>query len=176
MTLPGSIVANPNVNLSHHRIHESGFFSAHDIVTGLTIANPQLYLYITPSIAPIPSQTIIVHSVIQVSVSLGATFEVFEGTAVSADGTQVPLLNQDRNAQLLSISAMFKDPIVISEGTRIYAERIGSTITGGVGGPKVRDEDETMHKIGTKYLFKITPLVDGIMSSISFKGYRQGVV
>lgn len=173
MTLPTSIVANPRVNLSHHRIHEGNFFSTHTISTGLMIANPERFLFISPSILPPPltSDTIKIHLIFVVSTNLGIKIEFFEDTVVSNNGTAIPIINQNRLSPTSPIGQVFQSPIVTSEGLLIFSQFVGSTNEGGTGGLVDRDEQEFILKVQTNYLLKITPLIDGVDITTHMKGY-----
>jgi hypothetical protein len=171
MTLPASIVANPNVRLPHHRIHEGNFFSTHTISTGLTVASPKRFLFITQTLQPDPSDTIEIDMLYQISTFPGCRVELFEDTVVSNNGTPLDAINQNRNSTTTSVGDAFEDPVVTSEGILISSQIIGSTTTGGVGGLTIRDEQELVLKAGTTYLLKITPLIDGTDISASLKYY-----
>ena len=173
MTLPTSIIANPRVDLPHHRIHEGNFFSTHTISTGLLIANPKRFLFISPSLLPPPetSDTIKVHLIFIVSTNPGAKLEFFEDTVVSDNGIPVSIINQNRLSPTIPIGQVFQDPIVTSDGTLIFSQIVGSTTEGGKGGLVERDEQEFILKIGTNYLLKITSLIDGVDITTHFKGY-----
>jgi hypothetical protein len=173
MTLPSSIIAGPEADISHHRIHEGNFFSTHTISTGLLIANPKRFLFISPSMAPIPftPETIKVHLIFVVSASLGVKLEFFEDTIVSSNGAAIPTINQNRPSTTPPLGQVFQDPIAISDGTLIFSQIVGSTTEGGTGGLVDRDEQELILKIGTNYLLKTTPLVDNTDITTHFKGY-----
>ena len=173
MTLPTSIVANPRVDLPHHRIHEGNFFSTHTISRNILITNPKRFLFISPSEIPPPftSDTVKVHLIFIVSCNPGVKLEFFEDTQVLINGIPVTVINQNRLSTTPPLGQVFQDPIVISEGTLIFSQFVGSTTEGGTGGLRNRDEQEFILKIGTNYLLKITPLVDNTDTTTHFKGY-----
>lgn len=180
MTLPTSIIATPKVDLPHHRIHESIFAMVNVVNTGLIVANPKRFLLKTPGILP-DGTALFGHVIFSVSTNPGATVQLFENTIVSFNGTDISAILNNRNPPpgipLVVTGFVFEDPVVVSEGTQIFIERIGSTTKGGIGGPKDRDEDELIFKIGTNYLIKITPLVDGIDITTKIRNYsnRSGI-
>jgi hypothetical protein len=173
MTLPTSITANPRVDLPHHRIHEGNFFSSHTISTGLLIANPKPFLFISPSMVPPPftADTIKIHLIFLVSTNPGVKLEFFEDTVVSDNGIVVPINNQNRLSPTIPVGQVFQDPIIVSEGILIFSQFVGSTTEGGTGGLVDRDEQEFILKIGINYLLKISPLVDNTDITTHFKGY-----
>lgn len=173
MTLPTSIIAHPELDLPHQRIHEGNFFSTHTINTGLLTANPKQFLFISPSTIPPPDtqETIKVHLIFIVSANPGVKLEFFEDTTVSNNGTSVSTINQNRLSSTPILGQVFQDPIVESEGILIFSQIIGSTTQGGTGGLIDRDEQELILKIGTNYLLKITPLIDNTDITTHFKGY-----
>lgn len=173
MTLPTSIIARPEVDLPHHRIHEGNFFSTHTISTGLLIASPKRFLFVSPSIIPPPdtADTVKVHLIFIVSTNLGIKLELFEGTTVLDNGIAIPIIVQNRVSTTPPLGQVFQDPIVLSEGTLIFSQLVGSITEGGTGGLLNRDEQELVLAIQTNYLLKITPLVDNTDITTHFKGY-----
>ena len=173
MTLPNSIIANPRVNLSHHRVHEGDFFSTHTISRNLLIANPKRFLFISPSMVPPPfgPETTKIHLIFVVSTNPGAKLQFFEDALVSSNGIPISIINQNRLSPTSPLGQVFQNPTVISEGTLIFSQIVGSITDGGTGGLVDRDEQEFILKIGTNYLLKITPLVDSSDITTHFKGY-----
>lgn len=171
MALPVSIISQPEIDIAHNEIHIGTFFGIHKINTNITIANPKKFLFISSSETPVPADTTKTHLILLVSCDLGVKIEFFENTQTSSNGTILNFINQNRNSAITADDSAFEDPIVISEGTKIYEELIGSTTTGGTGGLTNRNEDELILKVGTKYLLKITPLIDGVNITTHFKLY-----
>ena len=175
MTLPTSIIAKPNVRITHHRIHEGNFFSTHTVSTGLMVANPKLFHVDTSPIAPAPPETIEEHMIFIVSANPGIKIEFFENAIVANDGTPIPTINQNRNSTTLPVGNIFEDPIITSEGTLLFSQIVGSATTGGTGGLLQRDEQEFELQVspGTfiGYLLKITPLANNTDITVHFKLY-----
>ena len=176
MTLPTSIIARPGIDLPHHRIHEGNFFSTHTISKGLMIANPKQFLFVTPHMIPPPftPETVKIHLIFVVSSDLGIKIEFFEDTIITANGTELPKINQNRLSTTQPLGQVFENPTILSEGTLIFSQIIGSSTTGGTGGLIDRDEQEFILKVTTEYLLKITPLIDipgGTNITTHFKGY-----
>lgn len=171
MTIATSIIAAPKVDLPHHRIHEGNHVMVNIVSTGLLVASPKYVLIITSPVAVIIPNTEIEHFIYSISTNPGATTEFFEDAIVSANGTHVPIILNNRNSPTIPGELIFEDPIVVSEGTRLFIDRIGSVTTGGTNGPIERDEDEIDLKIGTQYLIKVTPLVDGTDITIKLRIY-----
>lgn len=169
MTLPTSIVARPTVNITHHRIHEGRMFALSTIATNLFAGVPKYYFGTAP-----PAEMAIAHVIFVITVNPGATFELFED-AIASGGTQLFSVNQDRGSPVLAAGTFFEDPTIISEGTRIYVERIGTATTGGIGGPNNRDEDEIITKSSAGYLLKITPLANNTNLTVEIPAYAQGL-
>ncbi len=167
MTLPVSITPRPGVDLPHHRIHEGRMFILTTTATGLSAGIPKFYFGTSP-----PIQIASAHVIFIITVDPGATFELFEG-AVASGGTQLFSVNNDRNNPVLATGTFFEDPIVTSEGTKLWEEIIGTATTGGVGGPKDRDEDEIVTASATNYLLKITPLANDTNLTVEIPAYSQ---
>lgn len=176
MTLPTSITPRPQVDLSHHRIHEGNFFSTHTVSLGLMTASPKQFLFITPHEIPPPLtfDTVKIHLIFVVSCDLGVNIQFFEDTIVTSNGTEVPIINQNRNSTTPPLGQVFENPTVLSGGTLLFSQIVGSTTIGGTGGLVNRDEQELILKVTTDYLLKITPLTDvpgGTNITTHFKGY-----
>lgn len=168
MTLPISIAANPKVDLPHHRIHESRYFYVTSTAIGLPAGIPKDFIALSP-----PAAISLAHAIFIITVSPGAKFEIFEDTVVSNIGTPVPAINSNRPSGIISTGLVFEDPTIVSIGTKIWEELIGSTTTGGTGGPKNRNEDELVLKPLTNYLLRTTPLADDTLFSLNGRAYRQ---
>lgn len=171
MTLPTSIIAAPDINLSHHRIHEGNFFSTHTVSTGLLVANPKLFLLDPPSTAPVATDTIEIHLIFIVSANPGVKIEFLEEAVIADNGSAILIINQNRNSTTLPIGNIFENPVVTSEGTLLFSQIVGTTTVGGTGGLLRRDEQEFILKIGTHYLLRITPLIDGVDITVHTKWY-----
>ena len=109
MTLPTSIVANPRVNLPHHRIHEGNYFSTHTISTGLLMANPKRFLFISPAIFPPPdtADTTKIHLTFVISTNPGVMLQFFEDAITSDNGIPIPTINQNRLSPTTPIGQVF---------------------------------------------------------------------
>lgn len=92
----------------------------------------------------------------------GSTLTILEDPTVSANGTSVTIINQNRNSTATPTLSVFVDPTT-SSGTSIYSEQTGSSTTGGSSAPE-RSELEFILKRNTKYIIKITPLATSAIS------------
>lgn len=167
MTLPTSIIAKPKVELAHHKIHEGRMFILTTIAQNLSANIPKFYFGTSP-----PIQIASAHVIFIITVNPGAIFELFEG-AVASGGTQLFSVNNDRNNPVVATGTFFEDPIVTSEGTKLWEEIIGTSTTGGIGGPKNRNEDEIITASATNYLLKITPLTNNTNLTVEIPAYSQ---
>lgn len=103
----------------------------------------------------------------------GAKFNLFESVIVSANGIPLPSFNQDRTNPAVAMGFAFEDPTIVSTGTLIFSQLIGSATEGGRGGNSNRDEEEFNFKPLTNYLLRITPLVNSTLLSVQMRAYRQ---
>ena len=168
MTLPTAISPRPRVDLPHHRIHEGRYFAVTTTATGLPAGVPKDYMIISP-----PAFISIAHVIIIVTVFPGATFQIFESAIVSANGIPLSSFNQDRANPTAATGFAFEDPTVVSTGTLLFSQIIGSSTAGGTGGTKYRDEEEFLFKPLTNYLVRTVPLASGTILSIQMRAYRQ---
>jgi len=172
MTLPAAITPRPTLQLAHHRTHEGNHYAVHKITTGIMIANPKYFLIEPPHADPIPSNTSEIHLIFEVtSYDTGFKLEMFEDANIAILGTELTAQNYNRIRNQVSLTHIYEDPTINSEGTKIFEDMAGSTITGGNAGEIDRDEDEFILKTGSDYLFKITPLVDNLTTATEFNWY-----
>ncbi len=160
MTLPVPITPKPQVDLSHHRIHEGNHFTI-DIVrdiTTISLLSPKYILIITPPMSPLPSDIVTLHFIYTLSSNNFIEVQFFEDATVLANGKPIPIINANRNSLTTSDTQAFEDPIVITEGTKIFD--MTSVVPGQLIGELERDEDEKILKIQTNYLLKITPILN----------------
>ena len=168
MTLPTAITPSPRVDLPHHRIHEGRYFAVTTTATGLPVGIPKDYMIISP-----PITISIAHVIIIVTSFPGVKFELFEGAIVSNNGIPLPSFNQDRANPAAATGFAFEDPTIVSTGTLIFSQIIGSATEGGTGGNSNRDEEEFLFIPLTNYILRITPSANGTLLSVQMRAYRQ---
>lgn len=88
-----------------------------------------------------------------VRASVEANFSLFEGVAVSANGTPATALNRDRNSTRTSALQLFTGPTVTNTGTLLRNPHFGS---GQTRGGEDRSVLEWILRANTRYLFRIT--------------------
>ena len=172
MPLPVLIAPKPELEVSHHRIHEGNHFSVDRISKNIDPLFPKYFLIITPPAAPIPSDTIVIHMIFSVSANDVVDVTFFEDSIVSANGIPLFIKNGNRNSTTPSLTQISEGPAVVLEGTKIFE---GLSIAGQTIGELDRDEDEIVLKIGSNYLLKITPSTPGpsTNATIDFDWYDQ---
>jgi hypothetical protein len=166
MTLPTEVISRPTIDIAHQKIHEGNHFIVHSIATGINIANPKYYLLIPP---PFDStNTIEIHVIFEIDADHGGELYVYEDTTVSANGTEVTIINNNRRSSTQSLTSVYEDPTVTTEGTLIFSERKGTSAVSDVDlGEFERDDEEMVFNPRMKYLFKFIPLADG--TNITFE-------
>lgn len=121
-----------------------------------SISIDKSYLLITPD------SSLKINMAFSITSIPGSTFTILEDPTVSANGTSMTIINQNRNSTVTPTLSVFVDPTT-SSGTSIYSEQIGSSTIGGSSAPE-RSELEFILKRNTKYLIKITPLATSAIS------------
>ena len=159
MTLPVSISPKPMIELAHHRIHEGNHFFVHRISLGINIASPKYYLIVPPPTAG--ADTIEMHVIFEVDSDKGGTLILFEDATVSANGTALTIINNNRRSSSASDANIYEDPTVTVEGTSLFEDRKGTATTEAELGEFIRDEEEIIFHPDKKYLLKFTPLANG---------------
>jgi hypothetical protein len=163
MTLPISIVSTPSIDVSHQKIHEGNHFFIHKISLGINIASPKYYLIVPPPTAIVPSDTIEMHIIFEIGTDIGGTVKTFEGATITASGTELTIINNNRRSSTPSFAHIYEDPIIapLGEGIQIFEERSGTVTAGTKIGESYRSEEEIILNPDKKYLIKFTPLADG---------------
>lgn len=170
MTIPTSIISRPSIDISHQKIHEGNHFVVHAVATGVNIASPKYYIVIPP---PFDStNTIEIHIIFEVDADHGGTLDVFEDATISNNGTELTIINNNRRSSTTSLSSVYEDPTVTTEGTLIFKERKGTSALGDVEiGEFVRDDEEFVLHPDLIYLFKFTPLADNTTITFELNWY-----
>jgi hypothetical protein len=163
--------AKPIINLPHHRKHEGVFLYSTVVFTNFSI--PKYILLSAPPIATIPLNTNFIHLIFTVESDLGVDIEFFEDPTFSDKGVVEFRFLSNRNKIFPIGPGEWSDTLVTNEGFKIYEERLGSNVTGGIGGPMYRNEDETILKLGSYYLIKITPLANDVSTTIKIASYSN---
>lgn len=163
MTLPVSIVPRPSLELAHHRVHEGNHFFVHRIALGINVANPKYFLIVPPPTAVAPSETLEMHVIFEVVTDIGGTVWLFENATITANGTELTIINNNRRSSTTSLAHIYEDPIVapLGEGTILFEERKGTTTSGDEIGEFERNEEELIFHPDRNYLMKFTPLANG---------------
>ena len=169
MTLPVSISPKPMIELAHHRIHEGNHFLVHQVSLGVNIAFPKYYLIIPPPSAG--TDTTEMHLIFEVVSQIGGTLILFEDATISANGTALTIINNNRRSSSTSQVNVYEDPTVTTEGTTIFSERKGTASTEVELGEFFRDDEEIILHPDKQYLLKFTPLADGANITMELNWY-----
>lgn len=154
------------IDMVHSKIHQGASFLVTDVATGIDIATPKQYLFITPN-----TQTRI-HIVFSAETEPGSTLELFEDTTVSANGTALTRVNSRRDITFTSELLVFADPTVTVDGTLIFIARSGTTTAGGKVKGEISHLAEFILDVNSKYQIKITPLSNTTAVSVDFQWYE----
>lgn len=157
MTIPVSIAAKPTVDIAHHRIHEGNHFIVHKIVLGIPVATPKYFLIIPPPVVP-GAMTVEIHIIFEVDSNVGGTLFFFENPTITANGTALPPINNNRRSTTTSLSQVFEDPTVTADGTPLFQEIGGNATTGIDLGEFERNDEEFILNPTAIYILKFTPL------------------
>jgi hypothetical protein len=158
MTLPLNIVSKPTADIAHHKIHEGNHFLVHKINLGLVALVPKYFLIIPPPVQP-DGSVIETHVIFEVDCGdCGGTLEFFENPTITANGSSLTIINNNRRSSTTSLSKVFEDPTVTSDGTLLFQE-IGGNLTTGVDlGEFERNDEEFILSPNFNYILKYIPL------------------
>lgn len=162
------IVPEPILDIFHHKIHEGHAYQAFNIDQVVTIANPKTFLFTTPIINEI------IHLRYNILPSPGAILRIYEDS-VATGGTPLNIKNLNRISTNTSGLIISFAPTVTTLGNIIYEEIAGTNVKNTVDGAFKRHEDEIILKLNTKYIFRITPLLDPAYVSANFKWYEINI-
>ncbi len=156
MPLPILISPKPSVDIAHHRIHEGNHFMVHKTSIGIAALVPKYFLIIPPHIQP-DGSVIEIHLIFEVNSDVGGSIEFFENPIVTANGTPITIINNNRRSSTTSLSEIFEDPTVTNDGILLSQERIGTAAGEVTVGEFERDEEEFVLHPQRTYITKFTP-------------------
>ncbi len=157
MTLPTSIISQPNIDISHHRIHEGNHFMIHRISTGINVK----YFLIIPPPTQSDGTVIEMHLLFKIKSDIGGTLKFFENPTITNNGNELTIINNNRRSSTKSLAQIFEDPVISTDGKLLTEERGGTTTTGTELGETDRREEEIILNQNDKYILKFTPLANG---------------
>lgn len=149
VTEDGRLVA---ISPAHSAVH-LGY--SYTIAAFETLANTEVgnFLFSVPDIAPLYC-----HVVIEVGNSVECLYEMFEGTTVSANGSEYSSVNRNRNSTNEALMKVYSGPTVTADGSIILTSKVG--VAKKYGG-QVRSENEFVLKNNTNYMLRVTNLASG---------------
>jgi hypothetical protein len=157
-----------NVEFEENSIHEGSHYFIEDIVT--LDATNALDIGIQT-----PNTTSWLHMVWVVVSDAQVTLQIYEGSTITFDGTDITPLNNNRNSSNTSgIVNMEKNPTVTAVGTLLATASLGTSTTPNAGIPGQADRNrELILKQNTNYLFRITSGVNGNNITYLYEWYEH---
>lgn len=153
------------IDVVHHEVHEGDHFLATDIDTDVDTGAAKYWRITTPATSKRA------HLILRYASTGAGTWEFFENPTTNAAGTQLTMVNSNRNSATTATTVFYYDNTTTSDGTRLWADRTGSNGTGltrnsGSGGR----EDELILKENEDYIIKFTPDADntGVVLNVSW--------
>jgi hypothetical protein len=134
------------IEYEHHEIHGGTMFRAGEEVA---LANDGTRVIHVKT----PDTTKWAHMVYQMSNTLEAEFEFYEGPTVSNVGTAVPSYNRNRNSATAATTLVYHTPTTSASGTLLATRREG---IGKTAGGSSRGVAEWILKQNTSYLLVFT--------------------
>lgn len=138
------------VDYEHHEIHSGSHFFIADHDTSVAVNETLEFVFTTPD------TTKWAHLTLQFASILGATLDVYEGTADIVGGTPVVPKNNNRNSATASVMTVLVEPTSVTDGTKIAGFMAGAGRTAG----NVDRDKEFVLKQNTSYLFRFTSLAN----------------
>lgn len=160
-----TIVPNTILDVFHHKIHEGNAYEAYNIDQNVLIASPKTFLFTTPTF------NTIIHLRYNILPSPGGILRIYEDS-VSTDGIAISVKNMNRNSVNTSGLVITVAPTVTTLGNIIHEEITGTNLKNTVDGAFKRSDNEIVLKSSTKYIFRITPLLDPAYVSANFEWYE----
>lgn len=147
------IAANTEtIDTVHKHVHSGDFYSSSVISEGiLDDASLELLINVGHYEA---------HAAIVIKSEGYSIANVYEGTTVSAEGTEQAVVNQKRSSTKTAKTQIFLSPTIIADGTEIASGVIfageGGKAIGGSNGQGPRSGTEWILKQNTTYLIRLT--------------------
>ena len=134
------------IDIEHHKVHEGKHFflkTWQDVGQGNTV----YFMFRTPNTSTR------IHARAHIAGEVEFTIGLYENPTLTADGTPVTMLNNDRNSANTPSLLAFSGPTVTDDGTPLRLTKIGSnrddTVSPGANYEIIAKQNE-------EYLFKIT--------------------
>jgi hypothetical protein len=151
----------------HGMIHRGNLYNVSVVSTGINIATPKRILITTPN------TDIRAHMVFEIESQPGITFEFYEDTTTSNDGTALSEINHRRANPNVATVVATEDPTVTADGTLLFSFRSGTSTSGGrIGGLITTRASEFILDQNTKYQLKLTPLANNTAISTLAEWYE----
>ena len=144
------------INYEHHEIHNGSHFFYQNF------AELDDGISIDFGILP-PANNKETHFVFEIQAQATFTFQYYEASTITWDGTPITALNNDRNSSAVSNWAQFElNPTIVAVGNLLGAALLGNATSpiNRIPGGGERDR-EMILKQNTAYLFRITSGADG---------------
>ena len=138
------------IDYPHHEVHSGSHYF---IKSQADIGDTETYFMFRT-----PNTTTRIHAKAHIASEAEFTVEIFEGGTVSADGTPLTAINNNRDSVNTAELANFAGPTVTTDGTLIWGSRIG---TGRDATVSSAQSYEILAKTNTIYLFKLTKIAAG---------------
>jgi len=131
------------IDWGHYKVHASKHFFIADWTSVSGAGTAYNLLLVTNASFP--------HLTLSLSAQAAFTYELYEGTTTSSDGTAVTGFNNNRNSAGASVMTAFHTPTVTAVGTLLARRQLSSGAREGGGEDR---ETELILKTGTKYLLR----------------------
>lgn len=140
--LRGGLVS---IDSAHHKVHEGKHFYTCDWISVSGAGTSFDLFFKTNGSFP--------HFKYEMTAQAAFSFEMFEAPTTSADGTALPIFNNNRNSATVPVMTAFSSPTVTATGTSIHRAQLTS---GQRTGGSASREDELILKTATSYLLRFT--------------------
>ena len=136
------------VSYAHHEMHEGNHYFVKKWLDVTGSGTVTYFMFITPN------TTEDIHAKAKLFAEAEFTVEIYEGGTVSANGTPVTGVNNNRNSTNTASLTAYANPTVTTDGTLIWSSKMGS----GRASTGVSPEFgyEIIAQRNQTYLFKIT--------------------
>ena len=136
------------IDTEHSKIHEGKAFIASTYKEDLADDAEYNFLIKNTDVSEL-------HAVFAINFEGNAIVDVFEGTTVSADGTEITVYNRKRSSTTASGATAFHTPTITDDGTSI-----SKTVIPGASGPNASGGNnqgrfEWLLKVDTNYMVRV---------------------
>ena len=156
-----------DIDVEHHEVHSSNFYTMSDRFSGVQIATPKQWLVRTPN------TDMRFHCKMNLQSTSASFAQCYENPFVSNSGTLLTAFNNDRNSLDTTTMQFFKDPVIsgVMSGVLLQSFDLAAGLDKKIGG-QARRNTELILKQNEDYLVRVVAGTNKTSISFVVEGYE----